>query len=132
MGGENPEVVRRALAAVSRRDLPGIVEHADADIELRPLLSVWQRHYRGPAGIEQWLSDAEELWEDFGVEADNFNEVDDDTLIVQMRWRGRAKGTASEYEGPAAALVRFRAGKVIEVDIHLDEQRALEAATSSD
>ena len=119
------EVVRQALAAVGRRDLSAILERVDADVELHPVLSVWPRTYRGREGIEQWWRDVGELWEDFSVETEGFRDVGDETLVVRVRWRGRARGASTELGGPAAAVVRFRGAKAAFVEIHLDEAQAL-------
>jgi ketosteroid isomerase-like protein len=127
----NIEVVRQGLDAIGRRDLSAILEHVDADIELHPLLSVWPRTYRGREGIEQWWADVGELWEEFSLEAEGFRDAGEGTLVVRMRWRGRARGASAEVEGPAVAVVRFRGEKVVSVDIHLDEASALQAAVGS-
>jgi ketosteroid isomerase-like protein len=121
------EVVRQALEAIGRRDLSAILERVDAEVELHPLLSVWPQTYRGREGIEQWWRDVGELWEDFEVETEGFHEVGNETLVVRLHWRGRARGGATEVDGPAAAVVRFRGAKVAFVDIHLDEAHALRA-----
>jgi ketosteroid isomerase-like protein len=124
---DNMEVVRQALEAIGRRDLPAILEHVDADIELHPLLSVWPRTYRGRNGIEQWWQDVGELWEDFNIETEGFRDLGEGTLLVRVRWRGRARGASTEVDGPAAAVVRFRGDKAASVDIYLDEAQALQA-----
>jgi ketosteroid isomerase-like protein len=122
----NIEAVRQALSAVERRDLTGLLEYADPEIELHPLLSVWERTYRGHAGIEQWLHDVGDLWQQFSVDAESFRDLGGGTLVVGVHWRGRAKGEKSaEVEGPAAAVFRFNGDKATSVDIHLDEARAL-------
>jgi ketosteroid isomerase-like protein len=125
--GDNIQVVRQALDALGRRDLPGLLEHVDADIELHPLLSVWPRTYSGRDGIEEWWRDVGELWEDFTLEPEAFRDFGDGNLLVRVRWRGRAKGATAELDGPAAAVVRFRTDKVTSVEIHLDEAQALQA-----
>ena len=130
MSEANIEAVRQALAAVERRDLTGLLEHADPDIELRPLLSVWPRTYRGHAGIEQWSRDVGDIWREFSVDAEDFRDLGAGTLIVRLHWRGRAKESSIEVEGPAAAVVRFGGDKAVSVDIHLDEERALASAAS--
>jgi ketosteroid isomerase-like protein len=124
------EAVRQTLAAVERRDLAGLLEHADPEIELHPLLSVWPQTYRGHAGIEQWARDVEGLWRDFSLDAEGFRDLGDGTVVVRLHWRGRPKEGSTEVGGPAAAVVRFRGNKTVSVDIHLDEERALAAVES--
>ena len=130
MSEANIEAARQALGAVARRDLRGLLEHADPEIELRPLASVWRRTYRGHAGIEQWFLDVGNLWREFAVEPDGFEDVGHGTLLVRMHWRGRAKDRSAELGGPAVAVVRFHGERVVLVDVHLDEQRALASVGS--
>jgi ketosteroid isomerase-like protein len=125
------DVARQVLDAVGRRDLPAILEHVDADVELHPLLTVWQRTYRGREEIEQWWRDVGELWDDFSIEPEDFRDLGGGTLVVRVRWRGRAKGASAELDGPAVAVMRFRDTKAVSVDIHLDEARALRAIADS-
>ena len=127
MSDEKIEVIRKAMAAISRRDLPGFLEHLDADIQLDPLTSVWPRTYRGHEGIEQWWRDVAELWEHFVVHPEDFRDRADKTVIVQISWRGRGKGAFAEVEGPATAVVRFRDTKVASIQVHFDETRAMQA-----
>jgi ketosteroid isomerase-like protein len=126
----NIEAARQAFTAVGRRDLTGLLEHADPEIELHPLTSVWQRAYRGHAGIEQWFRDVGDLWREFSVGAEGFRDLGHGTLLVRLHWRGRARTGSAEVEGPAAAVVRFDGNKMVSVDVHLDEERALASLAS--
>ena len=117
--------VRLALDAISRRDLPGLLDLLDPEIELRPLMSVWERSYRGHDGIERWWRDVAELWDSFEVEADDFRDVADDAMLLHIQWHGVAKGSGNEVEGPLAAIARFAGEKVVLLEIFIDEARAL-------
>ena len=128
MAEDRIEVVREALDAIGRRDLQAILERVDEEIVLHPLLSVWPRTYEGHAGIRQWWEDVDELWESFRLDAEDFREEEDGSLVVRVRWRGRARGMPGEVDGPAVAVVRFRGDKPSSVDIHLDEKFAPNAA----
>jgi len=127
VAGDNVAVVRQALDAVGRRDLPALLKQVDTDVELRPLLTVWPQTYRGHEGIEQWWRDVGELWDDFSIEPEDFRDLGGGTLIVRVRWSGRPKGASAKLDGPAVAVVRFRETKAVSVDIHLDEAHALRA-----
>jgi ketosteroid isomerase-like protein len=126
----NVEAVRQALAAVERRDLTGLLEHADPEIELHPLLSVWSRTYRGHAGIEQWYRDLGGLWREFSLDLESFQDLGEGTLIVRLHWRGLPTDGSTVLEGPAAAVFRFGGDKIVSVDVHLDEERALASVAS--
>jgi ketosteroid isomerase-like protein len=120
-------IVKRVLAAVGERDFATLRELAAPDIVLRPLLSVWPRPYTGIDGLELWWKDVEELWSDFTIEDKEIRELDADTLLVSVEWRGLPRGTAAEVSGPGAAVIRFRDGKGIYVGVFLDEASALES-----
>jgi hypothetical protein len=119
------EAARQAFAAVGRRDLPGLLEHLDPEIELNPVIAVWPRTYRGHAGIEEWFREVGDLWDEFSADVEGFRNLGKGTLIVRLHWRGRGKGGASEIDGPAAAVIRFDGEKMVSVDVHLDEERAV-------
>jgi ketosteroid isomerase-like protein len=125
---ENVELVRRVLDAVGRGDVAAIQAEVDPEFELHPLVSVWQRSYRGHEGIEEWRRDLERLWAEFRLELVESRELDDETLIALTQWRGRAVGASAELEGPVAAVVRFRSGKALRADFHLDLATAERAA----
>ena len=127
MSEQRIEVVRRALDALDRRDLPGLLEQVDPSFELNPLVSVWPQPYRGRDGIEEWWRDLDGLWDEFTMHADDFRDLGDDTLLVLVHWSGRPKGGDTEVAAPGAALVRFRGDKPVAADFYLDEARALEA-----
>jgi ketosteroid isomerase-like protein len=124
---ERIEVVRRAMAAVSRRDVAAFIEDVAPDCELHPLMSVWPQPYRGHDGIERWFRDLAEVWDEFTVEPESFRGLGDDTLLVRMRWRGRGRGSEAELDGPSAALWRFRGELVVSARIYPDEARAMQA-----
>lgn len=119
--------VERAIDAIGRRDVAAIVEQVDESVEIHPLVSVWQATYHGHSGVEQWARDVTELWDEFSVSMLSARELDRQTLLVSVEWRGLARGTSTEMSGPGAALVRFRADKVVAAEFHFDEQRAVEA-----
>ncbi|MFL5871234.1 MAG: nuclear transport factor 2 family protein [Solirubrobacterales bacterium] len=119
------ETVRLALDAISRRDLAALLQLLDPEIELRPLMSVWQRSYRGHDGIEQWWGDVAEIWDSFEVDAGDFRDLGDEALFLRIQWRGVAKGSGNEVEGPLAAIARFAGDRVSLLEIFVDEGRAL-------
>ena len=121
------EIVRRAMAAVARRDVSAFVADLAEDCELRPLMSVWPQPFRGHDGIARWFVDLCAVWDEFSVEPEGFRALDEDTLLVPLLWRGRGKSGGSELEGPAVALWRFRDDKAVSAHLFPDEARALEA-----
>ena len=122
------EVTKVVLDAFSRRDLPTILDHVEDDFELNPLISVWQRNYRGREGVEQWWHDVAEVWDEFAIEGTEFRRIDDQTLLVVVSWSGRATGGSVDLAGPGAALVRFRGERPVSASVYVDEASAVRAA----
>jgi ketosteroid isomerase-like protein len=126
------EMVRRAMAAVARRDTSAFLAEVSEDCELRPLMSVWPQPYRGHEGIERWFDDLADVWDSFSVEPEEIRVLDDDTLLVVLLWKGRGKDRPDELSGPAAALWRFRDDKAVSARLYPDESHALEAYESGE
>jgi ketosteroid isomerase-like protein len=124
---ERIELVRRAMAAISRRNTSAFLAEVADDCELQPLMSVWPQPYRGHDGIERWFEDLAAVWDAFSVEPEEIRVLDDDTLLVTLLWKGRGKGRQDELSGPAVALWRFRDDKAVSARLYPDETRALEA-----
>jgi ketosteroid isomerase-like protein len=124
---ENVALVREALDALGRRDLPGMLAVAHEDAELNPLITVWPQPYRGHAGIEQWWNDLGSMWQEFSIEVEDIRDLDDDVLLATVEWSGTPQGAGTPLTGWAAAIVRIADDKLIGLDMHLDERRALAA-----
>jgi ketosteroid isomerase-like protein len=125
---EARESVRRLLEAVNRRDVDAIKAEIASDFELHPMVTVWQRTYLGHAGVEEWQRDLLELWDEFGIEADEIQNRGEETVIVVGRWHGRPRSAPTPLEGPIAAVVRMSGGEATRADIYLDEAAASAAA----
>lgn len=130
VGIEREEIVRRAFEAFAARDLRALTELVDPDVELRPLVSVWQRTYRGLEGLEEWFREVSQTWDEFTFEADDMRAVDADRMLVKAHWRGRAIAGGSEVGGPSAFVITFRGDKVVLADFFLNEEGALAALDS--
>jgi ketosteroid isomerase-like protein len=117
-------LVRRLIEAVNRRDLDAIKAETTADFELHPLVSVWQRDYLGHEGVEAWLRDLAELWDEFSIEIDGVEAGAGEALIVVGRWRGTPRNGPGSLEGPIAATVLVSAGKATKADVYLDPSEA--------
>jgi ketosteroid isomerase-like protein len=123
------ELVLRLVDAVNRRDVDAITAELDADFELRPLVSVWERSYRGHSGVEAWLRDVAGLWERFEIEADEVRDPGGRSLVLVGRWRGTPRGSSAPLDGPISVVVRFAGARVSRAEIYLDPAEATEAAS---
>lgn len=129
MADERIEGVKRAIDAIRRGDVAAMIAELDESVQLRPLMSVWERDYRGHEGVERWWHDVTQVWDAFSVEADRYELLGDHALIVIGAWHARAEALASDVDGPLVALVRFGTEKPTSVEIYLDEESARLAAS---
>lgn len=75
-------------------------------------------------GWREWLG----AWEEFGQEADEYRELDDDRVLVFFRMRGRGKTSGLELAQMhplSAGLFHVREGKVTKFVAYLDHERAV-------
>jgi ketosteroid isomerase-like protein len=130
MSRDRRELVLRLLDAVNRRDIAAIKAEVASDFELHPLISVWERTYRGHQGIDDWQRDLAELWEEFTIRPDRVQEPGNESVIVVGSWRGTPRNGPATLEGPIAAVVRIAGDKVRSADVYLNEDEAARAAGS--
>jgi ketosteroid isomerase-like protein len=128
---DREETVRRAFEAFAARDLPALTELVAPDFELRPLVSVWQRSYRGLDGLEEWFGEVNRTWAEFDMQEDEIRAIDDERMLIKAHWRGCAVAGGNEVGGPSAALITFRDDKVVLADFFLNEEAALSALGST-
>src|SRR5262245_47375079 len=92
MSRENVDVVQAAFAALASGDLERAEvlarEHLDTKFQLHPLY--FDRVYEGLAGIQQFLSDIRDAWEDYALDLQEVIDLGERVLTVMcMSARGR-------------------------------------------
>jgi ketosteroid isomerase-like protein len=124
---ENVEIVRRLAAAVSRRDLPQILELTDTQVEWRPFIAALAEggQYRGHDGIRQYLSDLDEAFETFRTNIDDLLGLGDLVVGVgRIHYCGRGSGV--ETEASVGWVLKLRDGKVLRVRAFREPEKALD------
>ena len=119
--------VRRAFEAFAARDLSGAERAGRSRRRAAPLVSVWQRSYRGLEGLEEWFGEVNRTWAEFEFESEDVREIDADRMLVKAHWRGCAVAGGSEVGGPSAAVITFRGEKVVVADFFVNEEAAMAA-----
>src|SRR5438309_1680252 len=129
MSQENVEVVRRALIA-RRSEFADLLDPAvRLDLSERVFNPAV---YEGYEGVMRWRADVGEVWESYRSEPEEFFDGDD-VVVVFTRERGRAKGSGIEVDQhPTALLCRLRGGRVSEIRLYHDRERALRDARLED
>ena len=83
---------------------------------------------RGQEEFGRWLREFFSQWEGYRVEADEFVELDDDTVLVAGRQYARGKGSGVDVEESVFNVWVFRGEEVVGLHFDPDRKRALEAA----
>jgi ketosteroid isomerase-like protein len=123
------ELVQRAIEAWNRGDTDSLIELADPDIEMTPVVnaSVAGRPYRGHDGVRRFVRDYREAFEDFELHSGEVHRFGE--FIV---WTGmvRAKGRDSgvELDQPFATVSELRGEKTVRFRSYLDPDAAMRAA----
>ena len=114
MSEENAAIARQTFQRICGRDIDGLLELYDADIEFLPLTGtqVESGGYHGHAGVRDYFTEADEVWEEMQPHADDVRTVGDQVLILGgCAVRGRGSGARSD--NPMAWVLTLRDGKVV-------------------
>jgi uncharacterized protein len=123
------QLARQVMDALSRRDLPRMIELTDPDVEWRSFFAELGEGgvYRGHEGTRRYIDDLGDAWETVRAEVDDGLSVGDLALLVgRIHYRGRGSGV--ETESPAGWVLRFRKGRVIYFRAFREPEQALAAA----
>ena len=123
------QLVQNAIEAWNRGDAESLVELADPEIELTPVVntSVAGKPYRGHDGVRRFVRDYREAFEEFELHSGEVHRFGD--FIV---WTGmvRAKGRDSgvELDQPFATVSELRGEKTVRFRSYLNPDDAMRAA----
>jgi ketosteroid isomerase-like protein len=133
MSQENVTVVRDAFDAFSRGDIGGVLRLCDEDIVItqpQELPGVSQQQ-RGHDGVVEAFSIWPEQWDDYRIEILRMV-GSGDRVVVTTRTGGRGKQSGVEVEMEIAFVFSVRNEKIVEMQIFMREDQALEAAGLSE
>ncbi len=128
MSQENVESAMRVEDAFNRRDVDVIVELAVADFEWFPAMpgTTPGGSFSGRPGIETYLADIGETWEQYRSVALEFRDLGERVLMLG-RLEGRGRGSGAWVDAPQGTVFDFLAGKLCRVHTYLDHGEALRA-----
>jgi ketosteroid isomerase-like protein len=121
------ELVRQAYKAFSKRDLEALVKIADPAIEIHTVTGMVagrDEPYRGHDGIQEYLSDVGELWDEIELMPSDFHPLSDTRLVVFGRVRARRE--LAVIDAPNAWLWEVGEGRIRSARVFGDPQRARE------
>jgi ketosteroid isomerase-like protein len=125
MSQENLEIVKRAVAAVNRRDIEAVNLLMAPGCEIIPLrAAVDSTAYRGADAAARWFAALDESWESVTAQMATFREGPGWVLALgRVQARGRSSGATLDVN--AAAVWRLRDGLITSIGIYTDRDRAL-------
>ena len=129
MSQENVEIVRNGFDAFARGDIEGVLRLCDENIivtqpEELPGVSPQQR---GHSGVLEAFSIWPEQWDDYRIEILRIADLAD-YVVVTTRTHGRGKQSGVEVEMEFTIVFSVRNEKIVEMQIFMREEQALEAA----
>ena len=120
---ENLDLVHSIYAEWERGEFSAKPEWADPGIEFvvpdGPEPSTRTGIAAAP-GVEAFVK----LWEALRFDAEEYRELDDGSVLVMSRMRGRGAGSGAEVDQRRASVFHVRGGKVIRLALYWDRDRA--------
>jgi ketosteroid isomerase-like protein len=127
MASANVNLVRSMFAAWQRGDFSS-TDWACPDMEFVVVDGPSPGRWTGPTGMIEGSRDFLGAWETWRMEADEYREIDDERVLVLVRYRGRGRTSGldlGELRTDGAALFEVRGGKVSRFVRYFDRERAL-------
>ena len=133
MSQQNVEVVRDAFDAFTRGDIKGVLRFCDENILItQPQeLPGASRQQRGHGGVLEAFGIWPEQWDDYQVQILRMADLGD-CVVVTTQTGGRGKQSGVEVEMDFSFVFTVRDERIVEMQIFMQEDQALEAAGLSD
>src|SRR5271166_4653535 len=128
MSQEDVEIITRMYRAWNSGDLDALADVFDADVEVRPALSVFTAStvYRGHDGIAAWYAETYEPWAEMRAEPQRFVDAGERTVVVVVL-SARVPGGQVDVHAQIAHVVTIRDGRIVRLDGYDEPQAALSA-----
>jgi limonene-1,2-epoxide hydrolase len=127
MSQENVELVRRLNDGVNRGEMSEIEPHSffHPDVEFLPLRAATEGAYRGIAGIERFVADTEEIFENFEP---HYEFLDlGERVLAWGTIHVRARQSGIDTDIPVGGVFEFREGKIVRWQDFGSKEKALKA-----
>jgi ketosteroid isomerase-like protein len=134
MSEENVKALRAQVDALNRGDLDAWLEGFDPEVEFReppewPGGEVGRGREAALTTMRRAIEDAEDL----NIEIEGIEELDTpDRLFLTTHVTARGKGSGIPIEFNRYDVIKMRDGKILDSEIYLNREEALEAAGLSE
>ena len=118
----NVEIVKRSYEAFARDDMDGVLGDMHPEIEWHQAQGLPHGgFYKGLGEVRRNIFDPldEEWWDEFSADPDEFLDAGRE-VVVLGRYRGRAKGTGKQLDGPFVHIWTLEGDKAIRFRQFLD------------
>jgi len=130
MSQANVEIAKRAVDAFNRQDSDAFDDLFTPDFVWLPALAgtvEGEGSYTGREGMETFLGELRDTWDEFRVVADEFRDLGDRVLAF-CRTEARGRGSGVPVSALEGLVCDFRGGKISRIRNYLDQNEALRAA----
>jgi ketosteroid isomerase-like protein len=117
------EWVRRAYEAFAQRDWSQLSDLLDPAIDFRTTVEAAS----GYAGVEDWIRQADDLFEGFEIQVEDVIEAGD-RVVVLVHEHGRGRGSGVQIDHHLAHVWTLRDGRAVAMESFVDRDEALAAA----
>jgi ketosteroid isomerase-like protein len=132
MAEDSIDLIKQGVAALNRRDLQGMLATLHPDVRLEPLRAVHDgTFYEGHQGLQDWLGDMQEDWEDQHVEMRDAWALSSGQVVLEAVLHVRFRSTGVEVAAPGAWLCEFREDLISRIRFFEDAESAVAAAGST-
>jgi hypothetical protein len=91
-------MIKRTLECVARGNVHRALAAIGPDFEIADSVRVDADRYQGPAGLERWLHEWIDSWDDWGFATEHILEVDGRVVVLCRQWgRGRYCGVELDW-----------------------------------
>ena len=120
------DVVRQVVEAFRDRDVARMRTLFDEQSEFTSTVAAIEGGpYRGRDGIERYVSDLDDVFDDWHSEDERYLDAGDGRVILTYRVVGRGKGSGAPVDEEIAIVWTIRDGKALRGKVFLDPEEAL-------
>jgi ketosteroid isomerase-like protein len=128
MSEQNVETVRRCIKFWDTQDFAALTELADPEFVLDLSENFNPVVYEGIDGLRRWMADADEMWEEFRIEAEELIDAGEQ-VVTCAHVSGKGRGSGAPAEMRVFQVWKLGGGKVLRITGgYRDRAQALSAA----